>query len=130
MKYDQKRVGSLSPSSRETHATQRGLCGIQALSSVVLPKPAGAEMSVSRRVTPAFKRSSKRGRGTNCEQAGGRDNLVVRRGGRSKASFALLTGARAFAITFSNTPKELGSFDARYLIDCYSHPIDCWRSER
>ena len=35
------------------------------LSSVVLPKPAGAEMSVSLWCSPAFNRSIKRGRDTN-----------------------------------------------------------------
>src|SRR5262245_32411160 len=49
--YDQKRVGSLSPSSRATQAKRKG-CGeirlgeIQSARSVVLPKPAGAEISV------------------------------------------------------------------------------------
>ena len=49
IKYAQKRMGSLSPSSNETQVTQRSLCGIHSLSSVVFPYPAGAEMRVSLR---------------------------------------------------------------------------------
>jgi len=41
------------------------------LSSVVLPKPAGAETSVSLRVTPSFSRSVRRGRETNSGRARG-----------------------------------------------------------
>ena len=41
------------------------------LSSVVLPKPAGAETSVSLRVTPSFSRSVRRGRETNSARTRG-----------------------------------------------------------
>src|SRR2546430_15891112 len=64
--YSQNRSGSLSPSSRETQAT----CGLpegsdctQAESKVVLPKPEGAEASVSLRCRLALSCAVKRGRG-------------------------------------------------------------------
>ncbi len=55
IRYDQKEPGSLSPSSRESHATEP--CSAErdpshSASSVDLPNPAGAEMSVSFDSTP------------------------------------------------------------------------------
>src|SRR4030042_5301844 len=44
IKYVRKRVGSLSPSSSDSQATGRLLPASHSLISVVLPKPAGAEM--------------------------------------------------------------------------------------
>ena len=55
---------SLSPSSSDNHAAGRPLPAIHPAASVVLPKPAGAEMSVSLDSRPSFKRSIKRGRST------------------------------------------------------------------
>ena len=43
----QKACGSLSPSSSDSQATGRSQPAIHSLTSVVLPKPAGAEMRVS-----------------------------------------------------------------------------------
>ena len=67
-KRDQKRTGSLSPSSSDTQAAGSGAdarrCCTQSLNSVVLPKPAGAETSVSLRTTPSFMRSNRRARDT------------------------------------------------------------------
>ena len=45
--------------------------GDHSLTSVVLPKPAGAEMRVSLRCRPAFNRSIRRGRRTTLAEAGG-----------------------------------------------------------
>ncbi len=55
---------------------------IHSLISVVLPKPAGAEISVTPgvRCRPAFKRSIKRGRKTTLGRGGGMYNLVARMG--------------------------------------------------
>ena len=53
--YVQKVVGSLSVWSSESHAVERSRCAAeasQAARSVVLPKPAGAETSVSRASMP------------------------------------------------------------------------------
>ena len=60
IKYKSKRAGSSSLSSSETHATGSSLRWLQSVSRVVLPKPAGAETTVSSRLAP----SSRRERGT------------------------------------------------------------------
>src|SRR5204863_1445399 len=48
--------------------------------SVVLPKPAGAQTRVSRRRRPASSRASRRGRGTAPGRGGGRYSLVIKTG--------------------------------------------------
>ena len=79
MKYAQKRTRSLSPLSKETQVTQRSLCGIHSPSSVVLPKPAGAVISVSVRSIPCFSRSVKRVRSTLAGRRRGMKSFVLRR---------------------------------------------------
>src|SRR5437899_2760997 len=73
MTYRQKRIGSLSPGSRESQAT--GACGcsfrrwaIHWLTNVVLPKPAGAERRVSLPSQPVSSRVSRRSRVTREEE--------------------------------------------------------------
>ena len=53
---------------------------IHSLTSVVLPKPAGAEMSASLRCRPSLSRSIKRGRGTALGRGGGMYSLVAKTG--------------------------------------------------
>ena len=65
--YVQNDAGSLSPWSSESHAADRrpaGAAASHSASSVVLPKPAGAETSVSLDSAPRPRRSLRRGRGT------------------------------------------------------------------
>ena len=64
-------VGSLSPWSSDSQAAGRSQPATHALTSVVLPKPAGAEMRVSLRCKPSFRRLLKRGRGTRSGRGGG-----------------------------------------------------------
>src|SRR5260370_27394053 len=78
--YSQNRRGSLSPSSRETKAT----CGLpegsdctQAESKVVLPKPGGAEVSVSLCCRLALSCAVRRGRGIMACDGEGMKNVVV-----------------------------------------------------
>jgi len=66
-----KRVRSRSPSSSDSQATGRPQSAIQALTSVVLPKPAGAEISVSLRCMSSRSRLIKRGRSTILGRSGG-----------------------------------------------------------
>src|SRR5207245_10659587 len=74
-------AGSLSPSSRDTHAMRGRSAGsdcTQVESRVVLPKPAGAETSVRERSKLILSSSIKRGRGISaCEEAGIK-NFVAR----------------------------------------------------
>src|SRR6266478_2081322 len=79
--YSQNRRGSLSPSSRETQATwglPEGSDCTQAESKVVLPKPAGAETSVSLCCRLALSCAVRRGRGIRVCDGDGMKNLVVR----------------------------------------------------
>src|SRR5436190_807770 len=73
-------VRSLSPSSSDSHVTCRLHPATQALTSVVLPKPAGAEISVNLRCRPAFNRSTKRGRSTAFGGGGGMYSFVAKIG--------------------------------------------------
>src|SRR3972149_6603096 len=101
-----KRAGSLSPSSSDNHANfrlpildcgleiaclfaddaQSALSNLQSsihlLTSVVLPKPAGAEISITPglRCKPSFKRSIRRGRRTTFSRGRGIYSLVARIG--------------------------------------------------
>src|SRR5665647_763008 len=66
--YGQKDPGSVSPASRETQATFFGGSVVtrdHSASSVVLPKPGGADSSVSLAADPASSRSSSRDRTTS-----------------------------------------------------------------
>src|SRR5512139_3245032 len=76
MKYVRKRLRSLSPPSSDNHATGLPQLAIHSLTRVVLPKPAGAEMSVSLPSSPSFIRSIRRGRGTRFLRTGGVNNFV------------------------------------------------------
>jgi hypothetical protein len=51
-------------------------CATHSLNKVVLPKPGGAERSVSGRVKPSFKRATSLGRATKCERPDGKYNFV------------------------------------------------------
>src|SRR5205823_5895939 len=68
----------LSPSSSDSQATLSWVVATQALSRVVLPKPAGAETRVSLRCRPSSSRSTKRGRSTAFGGSGGIKILVAR----------------------------------------------------
>ena len=76
-RYVRKRAGSLSPASSDSQATGRSQPATHSLTSVVLPKPAGAEMRVSVRPKPwlwrrpSFSRSIRRGRRTTLGRGGG-----------------------------------------------------------
>ncbi len=69
--YVQNRVGSLSLTSSDSQATGASRCRIHSASSVVLPKPAGAERSVSLWGRLLLNRAIKCGRGTTVGRAGG-----------------------------------------------------------
>ena len=56
-------VGSLSPSSSDSQATGRPQPATHSLTSVVLPKPAGAEMSVSLRPAESPRSAARSGGG-------------------------------------------------------------------
>src|SRR5207237_5558802 len=79
-RYVRKRVGSFSPSSSDNQATGRGPPASHSLTSVVFPKPAGAEMRVSLPCSPSFSRSSRRGRLTTFGRSGGRYSFVAKIG--------------------------------------------------
>ena len=76
IKYDQNRTGSLSSASSTSQATRGLSCAIHSLNSVVLPKPGGAERSVSGRVKPSFKRAVSRGRATKWGRPEGKYSFV------------------------------------------------------
>lgn len=78
MKYAQNWVGSLSPSSRNSHVTRRGLFGIHSLSKVVLPNPAGAAIKVSFLSSPWVRRSTNLGRKTRSFRGWGIYSFVLR----------------------------------------------------
>jgi hypothetical protein len=71
---------SLSPSSRDSQAVGRPLAATHSAASVVLPKPAGAEIRVSLDCEPSFKRSIKRGRSTTFDPSEGTKSFVARIG--------------------------------------------------
>src|SRR4029453_1555228 len=73
--YRQNLAGSLSPTSKDSHAAGRRLRRAQSPSRVVLPNPAGVHTTVSPRPIPLARCSSSRGRGT--KPAGGTWNLVA-----------------------------------------------------
>src|SRR5512135_1412749 len=76
IKYDQNRTGSLSSASSTSQATRGLSCAIHSHNSVVLPKPGGAERSVSGRVKPSFKRAVSRGRATKWGRPEGKYSFV------------------------------------------------------
>src|SRR6266516_7570880 len=79
--YIQNSIGSLSPSSRDTqaiHGRAGGSDCIQVESRVVLPKPAGAETSVSGHAKLMLSNSIKRGRGISACEEEGIKNFVAR----------------------------------------------------
>src|SRR5215207_7688606 len=81
--YAQKDAGWLSVSSGDSHATERR--GVEnavthSVNSVVLPKPAGAEISVSRVWFPRLSCSLSRARATRPGRSLGMYNLVWMRG--------------------------------------------------
>ncbi|MCD4753524.1 MAG: hypothetical protein K8R40_10670 [Anaerolineaceae bacterium] len=59
-KYVRKQDGALSPLSNDSQATSLPQPAIHSLTSVVFPKPAGAEMRVSLHSKPSFNRSIRR----------------------------------------------------------------------
>jgi hypothetical protein len=71
-----KRGHALSSLSSETQAKGRSSRRSHSLSMVVLPKPAGAETSVSFASSPALSRPTNRGRGTCSRRIGGTVSLV------------------------------------------------------
>ena len=87
IKYERKRSGSLSPSSKESQASlslSEGLYSVPNLqfnhpqTNVVFPKPAGAEIRDSFLLTPSFSLVNNRTRETNLERCEGMKSLVVR----------------------------------------------------
>src|SRR5947209_9097394 len=85
-RYVRKRVGSFSPSSSDSQAVGRSIPSTHSLTSVVFPKPAGAEMRVRLRCRPSCSRSSRRGRLTTFGRSRGRYSFVARMG----VTFSLL----------------------------------------
>src|SRR5256714_2954781 len=79
-RYVRKSAGSFSPLSSDSQATCRSQPATHALTSVVLPKPAGAAMRVNLRCRPSFSRSSRRGRLTTFGRSRGRYSFVARIG--------------------------------------------------
>src|SRR5262249_42633636 len=79
-KYARKRARSRSPSSTASQAAGRLPSASHSPTSVVFPKPAGAEMRVSLRCSPSFRRSVRRGRRTTFGPAGGGKSFVARSG--------------------------------------------------
>jgi hypothetical protein len=86
MRYVRNRIGSLSALSSDSHATGRSQSATHSLTSVVLPKPAGAEMRVTLCPTPrlwrnpSFSRSTNRGRTTTFDLSRGMCSLVAKMG--------------------------------------------------
>src|SRR5919202_456111 len=80
-RYARKRVGSFSPSSNDNQAVGRSHPATHSPTSVVFPKPAGAEMRVSLRCSPSFSRSIRRGRRTAFGRRGGIYSFVAKIGG-------------------------------------------------
>src|SRR5437868_15476215 len=79
-RYVRKSVGSFSPASSDSQATCRSHPATHALTSVVLPKPAGAAMRVSLRCRPSFSRAIRRGRRTTFGRGGGIYSFVAKMG--------------------------------------------------
>ncbi len=74
----QKRAGSSSPVSSETHATRCPRPGPSAEdSSAVFPLPAGPQISVTGSVSPRSRRSTSRDRSTRPNGGGGGANCVI-----------------------------------------------------
>ena len=89
--YAQNVAGSLSEGSSETHAVDQPAPwpAIHWATSVVLPKPGGADTSVSRDMTPRPRRSIRRARSTALGRGSGACSLVPRRSVTMPASWAL-----------------------------------------
>src|SRR6266516_2452706 len=79
-RYARNRAGSFSPSSSDSQAVGRSIKATHSLTSVVFPKPAGAEMRVSLRCRPSFSRSIRRGRLTTFGRGRGIYSFVARMG--------------------------------------------------
>ena len=93
-------VGSGSASSAlETENSEPGQA-IQLATSVVLPKPAGAEIRVSLRWTPAFSRAIKAARSTAFGRGGGINSFVASTG----VGIPLLYSTRLFHGTWIGVP--------------------------
>jgi putative hemolysin len=69
---------SSSPRSKEIQAAETGACSSQVERRVVLPKPAGAAMSVSGRCMPGWSWFVRRGRGIRSGRTGGMASFVTR----------------------------------------------------
>src|SRR5512139_2026457 len=78
--YARKRLGSLSASSNDSHATGARETRAQALTRVVLPEPAGADTRISGQTSPSSIRVSRRTRDTSSWCEVGIDSLVIKRG--------------------------------------------------
>jgi hypothetical protein len=76
IKYDQNRTGSLSFVSSTSQAARCSFCATHSLNNVVLPKPGGAERSMSGRVTPSSKRAMSRRRATRWGRPEGEYSFV------------------------------------------------------
>src|SRR5690348_13377012 len=72
----QKRIGSLSNSSRESHPTRCGDCAAHALSRVVFPLPAEEEINSNLCLSTTSNSFSRSSRLTNAEGSLGRVYLV------------------------------------------------------
>src|SRR5262249_19067161 len=68
-------TSSLSVSSRVSQAVWQSIVSSQATSSVVLPKPAGADSKVRLLLSPAFKRSMRQVRAITSLLVRGRESL-------------------------------------------------------
>src|SRR5256886_13303807 len=99
--YIQNSTGSLSPSSRDTQAI-RGCSGGSDIthveSSVVLPKPAGAETSVSGHSKLILSNLIKRGRGISACEEEGIKNFVARSWSWNNDDSSMKVSLACFAI--------------------------------
>src|SRR6266496_3571955 len=103
-------ASSLSPSSRDTqaiHGRSGGSDCIQVESRVVLPKPAGAETSVSGHAKLMLSNSIKRGRGISACEEEGIKNFVARswswNNGDSSMMVSLAYVARLLSLTIGSS---------------------------
>lgn len=94
--YDQKRAVSESRRSSDSHAAGRAASASQSMSRVVLPKPAGAEMTVSLVREEAASASVSRRRGsTSGRSRGTRSFVSTSRIGPEPPTFMVLFASRA-----------------------------------
>ena len=116
MAWCRRLVGSLSLRSRECQTTDHLQPATHSLSSVVLPKPVGAEKRVSLRWSPSFSRSTKRGRGTSSGRTGG-SRIWFSRGCQSASPFPPHSPKSSKSPGALARAERVTSFSPRYAQD-------------